>query len=215
MTHIAFDWDGTIAKPEVVEEANNRRCKTLGISIPLEQLREMQKTHAHYKVSKEAIKKYTGITDERVQTTIMTNLFQLHYLGVVNEMKDKVFYPGMKDVLKQLHDQGITMSIVTTLRQDIVEPTLGILGIRKLFGKVYGNTPDLIYSKEKMLKQALTDCGDVHAMIGDREEDLKAGRAVKAKTGFAEWGHGELTDDKLADTVLKRPEDILEFAKNL
>ncbi len=215
MTHIAFDWDGTIAKKEVVEEANVRRCKTLDISIPLEQMREMQKTHAHYEINKEAIRKYTGITDERTQTIIMTNLFQLHYLGVVNEWKHAIFYNGMEDVIKKLKKQGTTMSIVTTLRADIIEPALELLGMRNLFGKVYGNTPDLIYKKEDLLRQALTDCGEVHCIIGDREEDMKAGRAVKAKTGFAQWGHGELTDKKTADVILKSPEDILTFAKSL
>ncbi len=214
MTHIAFDWDGTIAKKEAVEEANIRRCKTLDISIPLEKLREMQKTHAHYEINKEAIRKYTGVTDERIQTIIMTNLFHLHYLGVVNEWKERVLYPGMKEVLKELKKAGTTMSIVTTLRTDIVEPTLEVLGMRNFFGAVYGNTPDLIYKKEDLLKKALTDCGEVHMMIGDREEDMKAGRAVKAKTAFAGWGHGELTDKKLADTILKSPKDILTFTKS-
>ncbi len=215
MSHIAFDWDGTIAKKEVVEEANIRRCKTLDISIPLEKMREMQKTHAHYEINKEAIRKYTGVTDERIQTIIMTNLFHLHYLGVVNEWKHKIFYEGMEDTIKKLKKQGATMSIVTTLRADIIEPTLEMLGMRNLFGKVYGNTPDLIYKKEDLLKQALTDCGEVHLMIGDREEDMLAGRAVKAKTAFAGWGHGELNDKKLADAILKSPEDLLAFAKTL
>ena len=213
--HIAFDWDGTIAKKEVVEEANIRRCKTLDISIPLEKLREMQKTHAHYEINKEAIKKYTGITDERTQTIIMTNLFHLHYLGVVNEWKHKIFYEGMEDAIKQLKKQGITMSIVTTLRTDIIEPTLEMLGMRSLFGKVYGNTPDLIYSKEQLVEQALTDCGEIHLVVGDREEDIMAGRAAKAKTAFASWGHGELKDKKLADYILKKPEDLLTLSKSL
>src|SRR5574341_477999 len=104
--HIAFDWDGTIAKKEVVEEANERRCKTLDISIPPEKLREMQKTHAHYEINKEAIRKYTGVTDERTQTIIMTNLFHLHYLGVVNEWKDKIFYPEMKEIMQKLKKTG-------------------------------------------------------------------------------------------------------------
>lgn len=215
MTHIALDWDGTIAKKEAVEEANVRRCKTLDISIPLEKLREMQKTHAHYEITKEAIKNYTGITDPREQTIIMTELLKLHYTAIANEWKQKIFYPGMLDVIKKLHKQGITLSVVTTLRTDTIECMLQILGIRNLFGAVYGNTPDLAYTKEQMLKKALTDCGEVHCMVGDREEDMKAGRAVKAKTAFAGWGHGELKDKKLADAILKAPEELLTFAKSL
>jgi phosphoglycolate phosphatase-like HAD superfamily hydrolase len=215
MTHIAFDWDGTIAKKEAVEEANNRRCKTLDISIPLEKMREMQKTHAHYEINREAIQKYTGIKDQAQQTKIMTELLKLHYTAVANEWQEKTFCPGMLEVLKTLHKEGNKLSIVTTLITDTIECTLQILGIRNLFHAVYGNTNDLAYTKEQLLKKALTDCGEIHLMIGDREEDMKAGKAAKAKTAFAAWGHGELTDKKLADVVLKTPEELLTFAKSL
>lgn len=215
MSHIAFDWDGTIAKKEVAEEASIRRCKTLDIKMTSEKMRELQKTHAHWDINRERIQEYTGIKDARTQTIIMTNLFQLHYVGVVNEWKDKIFYPGMKEAITMLKKAGHTLSIATTLRTDIIEPALEILGMRNLFGKVYGNTPDLIYRKEELIKQALTDCGEVHLVIGDREDDLMAGRAVKAKTAFAQWGHGELKNKKLADFELKNPDDILKFAKQL
>lgn len=215
MKHICLDWDGTIAKKEVSEEASLRMCKTLDIGMTSEEMREMQKTHAHYAVTQEAIQKYTGVKDKRLQTAIMTSTFQLHYLGVVNEWKQDCFYPGMKDSLQALVKQGATLSIVTTLRTDIIEPALEVLKMRNLFGKIYGNTPDLAFSKEQLIQQALTDCGEVHAMVGDREEDLRAGRSVSAKTAYSMWGHGELKDKKLADAVLEMPGDLLSFAKTL
>ncbi len=215
MTHICFDWDGTIAKKEAVEEANRRRCETLGISIPLEKLREMQKTHAHYEVTRKGIQDYTGIKDKREQTIIMTDLLKIHYTAVAHEMGQKMFYAGMLNVIKKLHKEEMTLSVATTLRQEIIDHVMVVLGIRNLFGAVYGNTPDLIYKKDDMLKKALTDCGEVHLMVGDREEDMKAGRAVKAKTAFAGWGHGELADKRLADIILKKPQDLYAFAKTL
>jgi phosphoglycolate phosphatase-like HAD superfamily hydrolase len=215
MMHIAFDWDGTIAKKEVVEEANIRRCKTLDISLSLEKLRELQKTHAHYDINRKAIQKTTGITDERTQTIIMTNLFQFHYLCVVNEWRNKIFYTGMPETIKKLKKEGNALSIVTTLRADIIEPALEALGMRNLFGRIYGNTPDLIYSKLDLAKQALTDCKEVHCLIGDREEDMAAGKMIGAKTAFATWGHGELKKKELADVILKTPKDLYAFAKTL
>ncbi len=215
MMHIAFDWDGTIAKKEVSEEASIRRCKTLDIRMITGKMREMQKTHAHYDITKEAIQKYTGVKDERTQTIIMTNLFQLHYLGVVNEWKKKIFYTGMPEVLKKLKKDGNAPSVVTTLRADIIEPTLEALGMRNIFGKIYGNAPDLIYSKLELAKQALTDCKEVHLLVGDRQEDMHAGKTIGAKTAFATWGHGELKNKELADVILKSPKDIYAYAKTL
>lgn len=209
--HYVFDWDGTIAKKEVAEEASVRRCKTLDISMTSEKMRELQKTHAHYDINKEALQKYTGVTDKRMLTAMMTELFRLHYLGVVNEWKEEAFYPEMIDVVKKLHKQGHALSIATTLRTDIIENSLKTLGIRNLFGQVYGNNPELDYSKEQLVKQALKDCKEVHYMIGDREDDLLAGKAVKARTAFASWGHGELKDKSLADVILSSPKDLLNL----
>ena len=56
MTHIAFDWDGTIGKKEVVEEASVRRCKTLDIGMTHERMRELQKTKGHFEITKKEYK---------------------------------------------------------------------------------------------------------------------------------------------------------------
>lgn len=213
--HLVFDWDGTIAKKEVAEEASLRRGDSLGIHFKPDQLRELQKTHGHYEINKDAIRKYTGMTDDRLLTTVMTNLFQLHYLGVVNEWREKIFYEDMLLVLQQLKKQhSLRYSIATTLRQDIVEPALQVLGIT-LFDRVYGNTPDLRYSKLDLVKQALQDCGDVHLVVGDRLDDLQAGRQVKAQTAYASWGHGTEDVAGMADFVLERPEDLMIVLKKL
>ena len=171
----------------------------------------MQKTHAHYDINKAALRKYTGVTDERTLTIMMTNLFQFHYLGVVNEWKERIFYDGMLDAFKKLKGKKNTLSIVTTLRQDIVEPVLEALGYRNFFAGIYGNTPDLAYTKEQLARKAVSECGEAHWVVGDREDDLKAGKAVGAKTAFASWGHGELKDKKLADIVLVTPEELIKL----
>lgn len=213
--HLVFDWDGTIAKKEVAEEASLRRGNSLGIHFKPDQLRELQKTHGHYEINKDAIRKYTGITDDRLLTMVMTNLFQLHYLGVVNEWRENIFYENMLKVLQRLKKQhSLRYSIATTLRQDIVEPALQVLGITFL-DRVYGNTPDLRYSKLDLVKQALNDCGDVHLVIGDRLDDLQAGKEVAAKTAYATWGHGTEDVAGMADFVLERPEDLTMVMEKL
>ena len=52
-------------------------------------------------------------------------------------------------------------------------------------------------------------------MVGDREEDMRAGKSVNAKTVFMEWGHGSLSDESLADVRAKSAEEFLTFAKDL
>ncbi len=209
--HICFDWDGTLARKEVAEEAAMRRLYTLGVSLDRDWMREAQKTHAHYKANKDAIGQYTGITDERMQTIIMTNLFQFHYLGVVNEWKEKVFYQGVPEMLKALKKQKHHLSIASTIRQDIIEPALEIVGMNKLFDAVKGNTPDLAYPKEHLVKSAMQECGEAHYMVGDRDDDMAAGREAGAKTIFVTWGATELQEKKLADYVVEKPQEIIRI----
>lgn len=212
--HVIFDWDGTLARKDVAEEASMRRGDSLGVAMDKEWMREAQKTHAHYKVNKDAIEKYTGITDEKLKTIMMTNLFQLHYLAVVNEWKDKVFFEGIKDMLYTLRDEGYKISIASTIREDIIKPSLNVLGVEKYFDSVHGNNASLDYSKNDLVGMAVKNNGKAAYMVGDREEDMVGGRSVGAKNIFVTWGQGELNDKSLADYVVNSTEELVSILKN-
>ena len=206
--HICFDWDGTLVKKDVAEEASMRRGKTLGAVMDRNYIQEAMKTHAHYKVNKELISKYTGIKDERQLTTIIIEIFRFHYLGVVNEWKQRVFYPEVVEMLKRLKEQGHSLSIASTLRQDILDFSLEVLGMRDIFSSVKANTPDLQFSKEYLVGQVMKESGKIQWMIGDREEDALAGKKHRAKTIFVAWG-AEDKKENIADFIVSKPTEIL------
>jgi phosphoglycolate phosphatase-like HAD superfamily hydrolase len=136
MSKILFDWDGTIAKPDVARMASERRFKTLGQTIEAAWLKEAMKNNDHYKVNKQLISKYTGLTDDKELTTIMTDIFKYHYLGVIHEMGNKALYDGMINVIKKLHDKGHKLAIATTLRSDLIRYSLKVLNMDMYFEKV-------------------------------------------------------------------------------
>ena len=206
--HICFDWDGTLARKDVAEEASLRRGKTLGLSMDPEWIAHAMKTHAHYKVNKEAIAKYTGITDEQLLTTIMTDIFRFHYLAVVHEWKEKIFFEDIPDLLRELKKQGHTISIASTLRQDILDYSVKLMRMQAVIGLICANTPDLLYSKTDLVQKVVEGAGPVNIMVGDREEDMQAGKAVGSKTIFVTWG---AEDEKkgIADTIVRTPVELL------
>ena len=208
---ILFDWDGTIARPEIAQEASARRFRTLGKNVDKDWLKEAQKNNDHYKVNKELISKYTGLTDDKELKTIMTDLFKYHYLAVVNEHKDKSLYDGMFDVIKTLHSKGHKIFIASTIRSDIIKISLEKLGMDKFFLKVYANTPDLKYSKKDIVEMARKNLGKADYMIGDKEEDILAGKAVKAKTIYVTWGATDRDHKDKADYTVNKPEEILKI----
>jgi len=212
--NIIFDWDGTIAKPDVAKEASTRRFKTLGQTVDQEWLKQALKNNDHYAVNKQLISKYTGITSDKELTIIMTDLFRLHYIAVVNEWKDKALYDGMKEVVQRLAINN-KLIIASTLRREILQYSLANLGMDKYFKKIYANTPDLKYSKEDLVRLVKKHVGrsGVSYMIGDKEEDIKAGKAVKAKTIYVTWGATGEDFKKISDYTVYLPQELLKIIK--
>jgi phosphoglycolate phosphatase len=213
MAKIIFDWDGTIASPDVAGEAALRRLKTLGENIDPAWLKEAQKKNDHYKLNKQLISKYTGITDDKELTTIMTDIFKFHYLGVMHEMKSKALYDGMLDVVKKLHAKGHKLAIASTLRTDLIKHSMKILNMDMYFEKVYANTPDLKYSKKDVVEMAKKNLNGADYMIGDKEEDILAGKSIKSKTIYVTWGVTGKDHEKIADFTVNTPEEILKIVK--
>ena len=211
---IFFDLDGTLVKKTVAEEAANRRAKNLGFAFDQSELLELMKTDSHYKINKEIIEKYTGVMDDNLKTVIMTNLFQLHYLGVVNERGDDIFYENVISTLDELKQQGYEFVIITTLREDIIKPALKVLGYSRLFKEVYGNTPDLIYDKTSLAQLAKTEIGQPDIVMGDKETDIEAGISINTKTILAAWNSDHVEGSK-ANFKIKQFSDIKTILKLL
>jgi phosphoglycolate phosphatase-like HAD superfamily hydrolase len=208
---IIFDWDGTIAKPDVASEASTRRLKTLGEKVDPAWLKQAQKNNDHYKLNKQLISKYTGVIDEKELTTIMTDIFKLHYLAVMHEMNGKALYDGMLSVIKQLHAKGHKLAIASTLRSDLIKHSLKLLNMEMYFEKVYANTPDLKYSKKDVVEMAKKNLGGADYMIGDKEEDILSGQSVKAKAIYVMWGVTGSDLKGKAEYSVSKPEEILKI----
>lgn len=200
--HICFDWDGTLARFEIAHEAAMRRSKTLGQEFDPGWLKEAMKNDKHYDLNKELIKKYTGVTEEKVQTIIMTNLFQYHYLGVANEKKEEVLFEDVKELIKELGEKNI-LSIATTLRKDIVEEVLKNLGLRNCFEYVAGNNPELDYDKQALVDEVIKEKEKIDFMVGDKSDDVDAGQKRGAKGILVSWGSHKTYDkaDYVVETV--------------
>ena len=212
MANILFDWDGTIARTEISGEAAARRLRTIGKHIEKEWLEGARNNNDQQKLNKLLISKYTGLTDEKELKIMMTDMFKFHYLGTVNEHKIKSLYNDMFEVVKELHGKGHKICIASTIRSDIIKLTTEKLGMDKFFFKIYANSPDLKYSKKDILEMANKNLGKVDYMIGDKEEDILAGKAVKAKTIHVTWGANQKNKPQ-TDYTADKPEDILKIIK--
>ena len=159
------------------------------------------KDDSHYDVNRKLIEEYTGITDKGLQTEIMTNLFQFHYLGVANEKEDGVLFAGIKEFLDDLKEKH-ALSIATTLRKDIVENVVERIGLKDHFSYIAGNNARLSYTKEQLVKEVKNKLRSIDYIVGDKSDDVDAGLKVGAKGILVTWGsHKEYDKATVANTV--------------
>jgi phosphoglycolate phosphatase-like HAD superfamily hydrolase len=82
--------------------------------------------------------------------------------------------PVLTDMLRRL--SGVArLAVVSNADEAYLEPMLAALGVRRLFDRVWAHRPG--YSKAVAILEVLGDLGARRAvMVGDRAEDVEAGR---------------------------------------
>jgi phosphoglycolate phosphatase-like HAD superfamily hydrolase len=225
---IVFDYTGTLMKAKLVEEANKFRAKVLKRSLPT------KKEHAHpeklYKINNQFVEKLTGLTKNMkvkyrkndleymeikgsiYQNQISTNLFQIGMYMVAKKYKKRLFQDGFITQLKKLKNKDYKLAIVSGVRTDIISGMLQIAKIPVKFDYIFAQPPILGISNKINLKN-LKKYGKVEYVLGDKLSDLKAGKQLGAKTIYVKWGHPAGGEEKKADYIISKPEELLKIIK--
>jgi phosphoglycolate phosphatase len=108
-------------------------------------------------------------------------------------------FPGMAAALDQLQSSGHVMHLVTARGAPSARLIVDTLGLSRYFGRVYApGWNHRGYDKADFVRLAMTDAAAVPegtVMVGDRADDVRAGRAHGTFTIGVEWGNG--TADEL------------------
>ena len=226
---VVVDFSGTLTKPSLAEEANVRRCKILGTSVPdIEEHKKQHGTKAHYDVLKQKIEEKYGLRDDMkstyvqnygneielsgkdMKTIIMTELFKIANFEIAAEKGLNIFMAGMVDALKKVKDKGFKLAIVSGTRSDIITGLFSITKIPVKFDYVYGQDPVLSKDSEKLLDK-LAEKGEIAFIIGDKLSDLKPAKKFNAKSIFVKWGHPTGGEEEFADYSVSSAEEIEEI----
>ena len=128
-------------------------------------------------------------------------------------------YPGVVEVVRQLHATGIRMGLVTSKNRAGALRGLKLMEIDALFETIVG-ADDVVNPKphpEPVLKALdLMGVGTASAVyIGDSVHDMESGRAAGVRTAGVLWGpftRPELERTK-PDYWLERPEELLALGR--
>ncbi|RDS83345.1 HAD hydrolase-like protein [Dyella psychrodurans] len=125
--------------------------------------------------------------------------------------REHSIYPGIEDLMAELHAAGHRLAIVTSKPHRHAQPIIDALPFGHRFEKLYGPHPSSPHSeKASMIAAALTDFdASPHetAMIGDRRFDME-GAVANGVAGIGVlWGFGSREELEVAGAraVIEHP----------
>ena len=126
--------------------------------------------------------------------------------------KNNSVFPGVREMLTQLHRQGFPLYVCTSKWQHFAVRILEAFELANLFTAIYGDKAEFDnHSKVGLLGSLLRESSlrpDSVWMIGDRIYDYQAARANQIRCLAAGWGYGSPQENEQADAVAATPADL-------
>ncbi|MCB9595508.1 MAG: HAD-IA family hydrolase [Sandaracinaceae bacterium] len=116
-------------------------------------------------------------------------------------------YPGVNDVVRALHADGVPLGLVTSKRRRGGEQGLRALGLEGLFAvEIYGDEVTSPKPDPDPVRRALAGLGLPASrrvtFVGDAVHDVDAGRAAGIHTIGVTWGAGRREELAQADALV-------------
>ena len=126
--------------------------------------------------------------------------------------KDNSVFPGVREMLTQLHSRGFPLYVCTSKQQHFAVRILEAFELAHFFTAIYGDKAEFAnHSKVGLLGSLLRESSlqpDSACMIGDRIYDYQAARANKIRSLAAGWGYGSPQENAQADALAATPADV-------
>lgn len=209
-----FDFDGTLVDsgPTVIGAAKEALTR-LGFPVPDDQ----------------ALKGFvgppllTGITQVLGVPQDRAVEFRDTYRGIyVETMTQAPLYPGIEDLLKHLTEDGWTLAVATSKREDLAARIAEAKGIAGFFAAIAGaDITEENAGKGWVIGRALGLLKDqgVDAegaiMVGDRLHDVKGATDQGLRSVFVTWGYGPLAEGRDAAAIAHNPTQLGGFLAEL
>lgn len=176
-----------------------------------------------YTYSNDEIMAHVGIPLRTILGTLLVTNEEAMIENAVRVYREKfaeigitgnTLYPGIQEMLSTLKGKGRKLYVVTMKNRFDAEKVIDYIGLTELFSGIYGpglnGIPD---NKRKLIEAALEENNLLPTetvMIGDREEDIKSGKATGTFTIAVTWGFG--TREELIESA---PDNFCESAGEL
>lgn len=201
MRHIIFDFDGTLADSLPVAVALAQELAP-GVDLSDEELQKLRNMSAR------DIIKYSGIPYWRLLRLLLKGKKMLS-----QRLGDLKVFPGIPAVLRELHERGFQIAVVSSNTEQNIRTVLEREHIDQYVSGVYGNLG--LFNKSRAFKTVLRDQKaqpDDAIYIGDEVRDIEAAKKGHIPIISVTWGYnGEEILKKYNPTYLVRtPAELLK-----
>ena len=205
-----FDLDGTLTDPIVgITTCVQYALAAYGINEP--DIRNLTKFIGPPLVT--SFMEFYGVDQETAQGMLVKYRERFSTIG----MYENEIYPGIKEMLEKLYNQGYTIAMATSKPILFAEKILEYFDIKKFFHVLAGASMDETRNtKDAVLKYALTKLQAMDrvpariVMIGDRKFDVLAGKELGTETVGVLYGYG--SEEEI---VAAKPTHIVKTVENL
>lgn len=191
---ILFDLDGTIVDSAGgIVESLAYTFRTLGLPVPTDE----QLLNWVGPPIMDSFRDLAGFGPEMSARALA--VYREHYVEF--GLLDAAPYPGVPDVLRDIHAAGIPLSLATSKPESSARRILDHLLLTPLFTEITGASEDEVRSaKADVVAEALRRLAargvDLSrpVMVGDRTHDVHGAAAHEVPTIFVEWGYGDAAE---------------------
>lgn len=130
-------------------------------------------------------------------------------------------YPGVEDALRSLLDDGWTLAVATSKREDLARRIAEAKGLDRYFTVIAGADLAEQHDKAWVIGQALDrlEAAGVDAsqaiMIGDRHHDVDGAAARGLRCVFVTWGYGPESEGAPASAIARDPSACVDALRQL
>jgi phosphoglycolate phosphatase len=132
-------------------------------------------------------------------------IYREHY--VLTGVFDADLYPGLRDVLRAIHESDLTLSLATSKPESTARLILDHYDLARYFDELTGASEDEVRSAkadvvEEALRRLRVRGADLTrpVMVGDRHHDVVGAAAHGVPTIYVTWGYG--APEETAGTIV-------------
>ncbi|TXK18845.1 HAD hydrolase-like protein [Homoserinibacter sp. GY 40078] len=204
-TAILFDLDGTIvdSAPGILATLEHTYAE-LGKPVP----ERAELVHWIGPPILDSFRDRAGLDPEESQVALGIYRERYRTQGVF----DATPYPGVVDLLHEIREAGIPLSLATSKPESMARLILDDLGATDAFTEITGASEDEVRSSkadvvEEALRRLAADGADLTrvVLVGDRFHDVEGAREHGIGTIFVNWGYGDPAE---ADGAIAVVDDI-------